>query len=157
MLLCSPGCYGHKLWCCFECQLAHADEVLRNLRHTLLVLVNQELGPVHQVLVYLLQGLCVVALELDFLPHVLGRVCSLYCLHVQVAASVFLLDCGIPAVGQRAGGAVAQTCDVVLIPAEVLRLGFGLEAAVVVVDDLPDDLVVLHGCLGCYSLSPRLL
>jgi hypothetical protein len=50
-----------------------------------------------------------------------------------------------PAVGERAAGSIAQAGDVVLIAAEVLRLGFRLEAAVVVVDDLPDDLIVLHG------------
>jgi hypothetical protein len=34
-----------------------------------------------------------------------------------------------------------------------LRLGLGLEAAVVVVDDLPDDLVVLHGVVAVLGAS----
>lgn len=86
----------------------------------------------------------VVAFQLDLLPHVFGCVCALYCLDVEVAAAFLLLDGGISAVGQRAAASVTQSSDVILVTAEVLSLGFRLEAAVVVIYDLPDDLVVLH-------------
>ena len=57
-------------------------------------------------------------------------------LHIQVAAAILLPDGGVSAVGQRAGAAVAEACDVVLVAAEVLRQRLGLETAVLVVDDL---------------------
>ena len=57
-------------------------------------------------------------------------------LHVEVAAAVLLPNGGVPAVGQRTGAAVAESRHVVLIAAEVLRQRLGLEAAVLVVDDL---------------------
>ena len=78
---------------------------------------------------------------------------SLHCLHVQVTAAVLLLDCGIATVCQGARAPVAQASDVVLITAKVLRLRFGFEAAVVVVYDLPDDLVVLHGATAMAALA----
>jgi hypothetical protein len=70
------------------------------------------------------------------------------CLHVQVAAPLLLLDSRIFAVGQGAAAPVAQACDVVFVSTKVLGLCFGLEAAVVMVYDLPDDLIVLHGAEG---------
>ena len=52
-----PGWHGHQLGPHFELQAAHAHQVLRDLGQPLLVLVQQELGPVGQVLVHLLQRL----------------------------------------------------------------------------------------------------
>ena len=49
---------------------------------------------------------------------------------------------GLPASSGGGGGGGGRTRDVVLVAAEVLRLGLGLEAAVAMHDDLPDD---LHG------------
>ena len=67
------------------------------------------------------------------------RVRPLDGLHVQVAAAVLLPDCGVSAVGQRAGAAVAESRDIVLVAAEVLRQRLGLEAAVLVVDNLRNN------------------
>ena len=75
--------------------------------------------------------------------------CALDGLHVQVKAAALLSDRRIAAVGQRARRAVAQAGDVVLVAAEILGLGLDLVRAVVVVDDLPDHLVVLHGPAAC--------
>ena len=47
---------------------------MRNLRQTLLVLVHEKLGPELEVRVDLLEGLGVVAVELDALPKVLRGV-----------------------------------------------------------------------------------
>lgn len=44
-----------------ERQLAHADEVLCDLGQALLVLVNEELGPVSQVLIHLAKRFQIVA------------------------------------------------------------------------------------------------
>lgn len=66
-----------QLGLCLECELAHADEVLRDLCQALLVLVHQELGPVGEVLVQLLQCLGIILAQPDLLPHVLGRMSPL--------------------------------------------------------------------------------
>ena len=66
--------------------------------------------------VQLLQSLCVVALEPNLLPHVLGRVSSLDGFHVQVALAVLLLDGRIPTIGQGTTASVAKTRDIVPIP-----------------------------------------
>jgi hypothetical protein len=50
--------------------------------------------------------------------------------------TVVLLDGGIATVCQGATGAIAKPCYIVLVPAEVLDFGLGLEAAMPVVDDL---------------------
>lgn len=51
---CAPGWLGDDLGLWLQGELAHADEVLCNLREALLVLVDEELGPMRQVLVHLL-------------------------------------------------------------------------------------------------------
>ena len=48
---CSPGGDCDDLRARLQRQLAHADQVLRDLREPLLVLVHQELGPERQVLI----------------------------------------------------------------------------------------------------------
>lgn len=93
-------------------ELLHPHEVLRNLGETLLALVQEELGPVDEVLVDLYQGrgirtssasvvcrdqsrdpriwthlverFCVVARQLDSLPHLARKMCPLDRLHVEV-------------------------------------------------------------------------
>ena len=72
--------------------------------------MDQEFGPEREVLVDLGQRRGVLALQPDALPHVLGGVRTLGSLDVEVAAPVVLADRGVPAVGQRARAAVAQTC-----------------------------------------------
>jgi hypothetical protein len=56
------------------------------------------------------------------------------------------LDSGVAAVGKWARRAIAHARHVVFIAAEVLCCCLGLEATVVVIDHLPDDLIILHGC-----------
>ena len=50
--------------------------------------------------------------------------------------AIFFPDGGISAVGQGTGATIAQPGHIVLISAEVLALGLGLEAAMLMVDDL---------------------
>ena len=57
--------------------------------------------------------------------------------YIRIASS-FLAVC------EGARGAVAQPGEVVLIAAELLRLGLRLELAEALVDDGPDDVVMLH-------------
>lgn len=92
--------------------------------------------------------LSVVAFQFDLLPHVFGCVCPLHCLQIQVTPAILLFDGGVSAVGQRAAASVTKSCDVILVSAKVLCLGLCLEAAVMVVDDLPYDLIVLHAAGG---------
>lgn len=72
--------------------------------------------------------------------------CSLNGLHVEVDGAVGgAADGGISAVGEGAGLPVAETCNIVLVAAEVLVLScFELEGAELLVDDLPDNLVGGH-------------
>ena len=92
------------------------------------------------------QGLAVVVAKLDFLPQVLGRVRTLDSLHEQKDLPLLLLDRGVAAISQWAGATVAESRDIVLVSAKcLLLLRLRLERTVVLVDYLPDDLVVLHG------------
>ena len=58
-----PGGHCHDLGLGLERKAPHADEVLRDLGQPLLVLVHQELGPVGQVLIYLLERLGIALLQ----------------------------------------------------------------------------------------------
>lgn len=62
----------------------HANLHLRQAGESLLALVDQELGPVDESLVDLLQGLGVVIRQLDALPHLGRQMRSLDSLHVEV-------------------------------------------------------------------------
>ena len=98
-----------------------------------------------QVLVDRGQRLAVVVAELDFLPEVLRRVRALDRFHEQKDLPLLLLDRGVAAVGQGARAAVAEPRDIVFVSAErLLLLRLRLERTVVLVDHLPDDLIVLH-------------
>lgn len=55
-----------------------------------------------------------------------------------------IADGGVSAVCQRAGAAVADPGHAIRVFAENPCSDFGHEAAVVVADDLPYDIVVLH-------------
>lgn len=77
---------------------------------------------VHQLLIYHRQGLLVVGGQPYFLPHAIWQVGSLDGLHVEVEdVRLFGVraDGGISAVRQRAGLSVAETADIVLVPAEI--------------------------------------
>lgn len=89
---------------------------------TLLALVGQELGPVNQALVDLLEGFGVVGGQADSLPPFAGHVGSFDGLHVEVHDTGFGVgsDSRIPRVCQGAGLAVAKTADIVFIATEGL-------------------------------------
>ena len=113
---------------------------------SLLVSVHQILGKVLQLRGDQFQSLHVVGRQLDFLPHVLGRVGTFNSLDKQIAVSLFLSDGGIPTVGKRACTSDAQTSYVISMLTESSLLGnFGLEGTKLMVDNLPDNVVVLHG------------
>lgn len=131
-----PSCQCDQLGFDSQRQLAHAYQVLRDLGQPLLVLVYQKLWPEFQMLIKLFEGGCVLPFEPDFLPHVTGSVRPLNRLHIQVDPAILFPYCGISAVCEGTAAAVAETCDVVLISAEIECFGLGLEAAVVMIDDL---------------------
>ena len=62
----------------------HLDEILRNLRHSLLAFVNGKVRPMDQFLVNLLEGFGVVVGQFYALPHVLWRMRSFNRLNIQV-------------------------------------------------------------------------
>lgn len=53
---------------------------------------------------------------------------------------------GVATVGERAGASVAYARDIVWVSTEIPSDNFGHETAVIVSDDLPDNLIVLHLC-----------
>ena len=65
-------------------------------------------------------------------------------LHIQVALALVFQDCGVARVSQGAGVAVAHPRQIILIPTEGLRHRFGFVAAVAVVYDLPNCIVLNH-------------
>lgn len=84
--------------------------------------MHQELGPVDETLVELLERLGVVRGQADALPPFAGHVGALDGFHVQVHGACFGVgaDGCVAGVGERAGLAVAEATDVVFISAEVL-------------------------------------
>lgn len=134
-------------------ELAQLDEVLRDLGNALLALVDLPARPVDQVLVDLLERFRVVVRQSDLLPHVLGRMCSLDRLHVEVESALVLADGRIARIGERARCPVAETRDVVLIPTEVLRRRLDFVAAERVADHIPDLLGVSRAFVDCLTRS----
>lgn len=75
--------------------------------------------------------------------------CALDGFDIQVAVSFFLPDGCVSAIGERAGTADAQTRHVVRVLTERALPGdLALKRAELVVDNLPDDVVVLHGSIS---------
>ena len=93
------------------------------LGQSLLALMSLELGPELQMLIEQSQSLLVVLRQANFLPELLGEVGALYCFHVEVAVAFVFEHGGVPAVGEGARVARAQTRQVVLIAAESLLHG----------------------------------
>lgn len=90
------------------------------------------------------QGLGILPLEPDLLPHLSRSVRTLDGFDVKVAASGFLLDRGVSAVCQGAAAAVAEPRDIVLVAAESLSAASsafraGLVATESMVDHLNDQ------------------
>jgi hypothetical protein len=65
-------------------QSTHLDQILGDLGYTLFTFVGNEIGPVNELFVNLLESFGVVVGKLDSFPHVGRCVCSLDGLHVQV-------------------------------------------------------------------------
>lgn len=127
-------------------QLSHSNKHLVDFGQSLLVSVHQILGEVLQLSGDQFQSLHVVGRQLNFLPHVLGCVGALNSLNKQIAVSFFLSDGGISTVGKRACTSDAQTSYVISMLTESSFFGnLGLERTELMVDNLPDNVVVLHG------------
>ena len=89
--------------------------------------------------------------QLDLFPEPVGEGGSLDRLHVEEDNAALLPDGGILGVGQGTGGPVAEAGEVVLIPAELLSLGLRFVLTEGLVDDRPDDVVVLHFCQSIFN------
>ena len=94
-----PSSQRHQLGFDLEGQFAHSYQVLRDLCESLFVLVNQELWPKLQMLIQLFKRFSILLLQAYFLPHVIGGVCTLNRLHVQVYSAIFFPYSCISAVG----------------------------------------------------------
>lgn len=64
--------------------------------------------------------------------------------HVKIKYTIEFSNSGMTTVRKRAGASVAKSWDVIHIAAEVLCLSFWSEAAIAVIDNLPNYFVVLH-------------
>lgn len=119
------------------------------LGQTLLVSMNQILGPVRQVFVKLSQCLGIIPTKRDLLPKILGTVSTLYRFDVEADLAIFLTHGCVSAVGEWTRGSIAQTGHAVWVSAKVslLRLGTAYSrfiGAELVIDNLPYHLIVLH-------------
>ena len=96
---------------------------MSELGESLLALVDDEGRPIDEMLVDLLQGCLVVLVQFHLLPQLVGLVCALCRLHVEVTHPLLLTHRGVLRVRQRARTPIAQPRQVILVPAEVLGLG----------------------------------
>lgn len=92
------------------------------------------------MLIDLGQRLGIVSLQADLFPKVFWGVRSLNRLYVEVAPAIVFPDGCVPTVCERAAAPIAQPRHIVRIAAEILCLGLGAEAAVLVSNQLPNDL-----------------
>ena len=127
-----------------ELHFSHSLQHLSEFGQSLFAFVDYELRPVYQLFIYLFERLLVVLVQLHFLPELAGSVSPLSCLHIEVADPLLFPDCGVLRISQRAGPAIAQPSEIVLVSAEVLRFSLDSEGAVFVVDHRPNHLVYNH-------------
>jgi len=127
-----------------QLQLSLPYDHLVELSKSLLALVPLELAPELELLVDDLEGLVIIAGQLDLLPELVGQMGSFDRLHVEVALALVLAHGGVPAVTEGATVAIAHSGEVEFVPAESLRDGFGFKSTVAVVDDVPHYVVLDH-------------
>ena len=135
-----------------ERQFPDADEILRDADEALFHLVNHVFGPVDEMAVDLFHRLLKVSRKLHFLPEFGREMGSFDGLHVEIYNAIFLLDLGVLRVGERTRFPVAKSRQIVLVAAEVLRFCLDFVRTKGVVDDPPNDVVLLH----CHGFNRRL-
>ena len=69
--------------------------------------MDDEGGPVDEVLVDFFECGLIGLVESDFFPELIGQMCSFCRFHVEVADSFFFSDCGVLGVGEGTGFAIA--------------------------------------------------
>jgi len=82
-----------------QLQLAHPNQILVDLGQSLLISMLQVLGEILQFLRDLLEGLCVVCRQADFLPELRRGVSAFGRFEQEVAMPFLFTDGGIPTVG----------------------------------------------------------
>lgn len=66
-------------------------------------------------------------------------------LHVEIKDAIVIADGSVAGIGQRAGLAIAETSNIVLVSAEVLSfIGLELERAELMRNHIPNNLVGSH-------------
>lgn len=68
----------------------------------------------------------------------------LYSFQIQIKNPIMVAYGGIATVSERTGASIANTRHIIRVSTEYPSFDFGHETAMVVPDDLPYDLVVLH-------------
>jgi len=106
--------------------------------------VHNELWPMFQECVDLVDCLFVVARQKDLLPQFGRRVCTFDCLYAQVEFASSVNDSCVVGVCKGTGLTVAQASDILSVATEVGGHCLYLERAEVVVYCGPDDFVGLH-------------
>eukprot|EP00043_Microstomoeca_roanoka_P020919 m.254476 g.254476 ORF g.254476 m.254476 type:complete len:103 (+) comp18098_c0_seq1:937-1245(+) len=96
------------------------------------------------MLINLFQSRFIILFQFDLLPHISGCMCTFHSLDAQIYPSIVLTNGSVIRVGERTRSAVAKTCNAVLVSTKVLCIRSCLERAEVLVDNVPDDFVVLH-------------
>lgn len=98
--------------------------------------------------------LLIISGQLNPFPQLVGHVSSLNSFHVQIEHSLVITNGSISTVSKRARAPIADTRHVIWISTEFPSINLGHITAVIVANDLPNDLIVLH--LRLLFLLPKL-
>lgn len=148
-----------------QTKLSHSLQNLVNTCQSLLVLVDKPRGPVLELLLNDLDGLLVVLGEFDSFPQFVGSMSSFDGLHatrtspdhyssrIQVDLSILLTKSRVTTICQRTTLFCTQTSDGIGVSAEnlLLHLHLRLEGAELVVNNGPNNIIVLHFLLSVLS------
>lgn len=128
-----------------ELQLSHTNKHLMDLCQALFVAVNKVLGEVLEFFRNEFQCLRIVGRELDLLPQILGCVSSFNSFDEQVTVTILLTDGCITTVGQWTSTSDTKTCHIIgILTKRPLSRYLALKRAKLMIDNLPNDVVVLH-------------
>ena len=106
-----------------------------------------ELAPELQILINQFQRLLVISWQHYFFTQLIWKVCSFDGFHVEIALALVFFNCCISTVTEGTTVSIAHTSKIVFIPAEFLGNCLGLERAVSVVDNIPNNVVLNHNTI----------
>lgn len=95
-----PTAVFHSLLLLLELDLSQLDQILRDLGQPLLSLVRDEIPPILQLLINLLQRFAVITAQSDSFPLLCGRMSALGSLDVQIHFPFVFSYCCVLGIGK---------------------------------------------------------